>query len=310
MANYLVTGGCGFIGSHLVDHLVEQGEGVRVLDDLSTGRRSNLAESERLIEFVQGDIRDSEVIARAVEDMDYVLHQAAIPSVPRSVEEPVGTSEVNVLGTIRLLDACARAGVKRVVIASSSSVYGERPEPAKHESMLPSTLSPYAAAKFACEKFCEAFGASRGLETVALRYFNVFGPRQDPNSPYSAVIPKFLERMTAGLPPHIHGDGLQSRDFTYVENVVHANLLAIHAGPEAVGRAFNVASGHSYSLLNLVRELNALLGTEIEPEFGPPRVGDIRHSLADINAARSALGYDVRVEFGEGLRRTVEAWRS
>lgn len=306
MANYLITGGAGFIGSNIAEFLVEQGESVRVLDCFVTGCRENLAKIEKRIEIIEGDVCDRDVCRIAVEDMDFVLHQAAIPSVPRSIERPVESATVNVIGTVNLLEAAARAKIQRFVFAASSSAYGDQEAERKSESLMPAPKSPYAAAKLAGEHFCAAFAESFGLHTVALRYFNVFGPRQDPNSPYSAVVPLFIRSMMMGRAPTIFGDGLQSRDFTYIENVIEANIAATRAGKDSAGRVFNVGCGKSYSLLNLVAALNQIMGTKIEAQFAEARTGDVRHSLADISAARSALGYDVRVDFEEGLRRTVE----
>lgn len=309
MANYLVTGGAGFIGSNIIDYLVEQGESVRALDSFLTGRRSNLEGAIKRIELIEGDLRDPDVVNRAVEDMDFVIHQGALPSVPRSVEDPVGSSDINVMGTINLLNACVRHKVRRVVYAASSSAYGDQPVEVKVETLLPAPLSPYAAAKLAGEYFLKAFYHSYGLETIALRYFNVFGPRQDPNSPYSAVIPRFVTAILEGRQPVIYGDGEQSRDFTYIQNVINANVLATRAPKEACGRVFNVACGQSYSLLELLAEIARLLGVDARATHEPARTGDVKHSLADISAARELLGYDVEVDFSEGLRRTVEWYR-
>lgn len=309
MPNYLVTGGAGFIGSNIVEHLVEHGEAVRVLDNGITGNRANLAQVMNRIEFIEGDLRDPDACARAAEDMDFILHEAALPSVPRSIDKPVESAEINVIGTVTLLNAAAKAKVRRVVYAASSSAYGDQPVEAKHEELMPKPLSPYAAAKLSGEYFCAAFAQSFGLETVCLRYFNVFGPRQDPNSPYSAVIPRFITAMLAGKSPTIYGDGKQSRDFTFVENVVRANILAANAPGKFTGETMNVACGKSYSLLDLANELNAILGTQIKPNFEPARTGDVKHSLADIALSKKLLGYDVVVDFKEGLRRTVECYR-
>ena len=310
MSNYLVTGGAGFIGSNIVEYLVEQGDAVRVVDNFSTGRRENIEPLLDKIELVEGDLRDAATCAGAVEDMDFVIHQAALPSVPRSVEDPLESTEMNVLATVQLLNACVKAKVGRVVYAASSSAYGDQEHPSKNETLPLNPLSPYAAAKLAGEHFCHAFHASYGLETICLRYFNIFGPRQDPNSPYSAVICRFIAAMSEGRQPEVHGDGLQSRDFTYVTNVIRANVLATTAGAEAVGKSFNVGCGKSYSLLSLVAELNSILGTTLEPTFTEPRPGDVRDSLADIGLAQRLLGYQVEVEFDEGLRRTVEWYGS
>lgn len=307
MANYLVTGGAGFIGSNIVEFLVARGESVRVLDNFSTGKPQNLAPWRDKIELIEGDIRDEETCRKAVADIDYVLHQAAMASVPRSVAEPVMTSEVNVMGTIKLLTAAAQARVKRLVYAASSSAYGEQAAEVKTEALLPQPLSPYAAAKLAGEYFCQAFSQSMGLEAVGLRYFNVFGPRQDPKSQYSAVIPLFATAVIEGRQPTVYGDGLQTRDFTFVENNVRANILAATTDKPVAGKVINVACGGSYSLLDLLKVINEALGKNIEPIFAPPRVGDVRHSLADIQLAKELLGYEVFVDFDEGMKRTV-AW--
>ena len=306
MSNYLVTGGAGFIGSNLVQQLVEQGETVRVLDNFLTGRKENIQPWLDRIELVEGDLRERAVCVRAAQSMDYVIHLAALPSVQRSVEQPFASSEINIQGTIQLLHACAQAGVKRLVYAASSSAYGDQETASKSEDLLPAPLSPYAAAKLAGEHFCAAFHATYALETVSLRYFNVFGPRQDPDSPYSAVIPLFITAMLDGRRPTIFGDGHQARDFTYVQNAVNAALGAATATADVAGKVFNVACGVAHSLLELIEQLNELLGVSIEPEFEPPRSGDVRHSLADISRAREFLDYRVEVDFTEGLRRTIE----
>lgn len=310
MPNYLVTGGAGFIGSNIVEQLVAEGHAVRVLDNFSTGKRENLAPFGEKIELVEGDLRDPGVCARAVAGVDFVLHQAAMASVPRSIAEPVTTSEINLMGTVQLLNACVKAGVKRVVYAASSSAYGDQTAPEKVETLLPRPISPYAAVKLSCEYLMAAFAACFPLETVSLRYFNVFGPRQDPNSQYSAVIPLFVTAMLNGRRPTIYGDGLQSRDFTYVANNVQANILAANAPGGISGRVFNIACGGSFTLIDLVNEINDVLRTNIEPIFAPARTGDVKHSLAGIDEARRELGYDVKVGFGEGLRRTIEWYRS
>lgn len=309
MATYLVTGGCGFIGSNIAEYLVGQHHHVRILDDLSTGKRENIASFADRIEFVEGSLLDKAVVEKAVRGVDYVLHQAALPSVPRSIEDPETSNRVNVEGTVVLLRACVEAGVKRVVYAASSSAYGDQPALVKSEHLLPRPKSPYAVSKLAGEYYMQAFTACYGLETVSLRYFNVFGPRQDPTSQYSAVIPKFITAMLRGQAPTIYGDGTQTRDFTFVLNNVLANIAAATA-PGVAGRVFNIACGTSFSLLDLVREINAILGTEIEPKFAPPRPGDVRHSLADITAAKEALQYEVVVDFREGLRRTIDWYKA
>ncbi len=308
MATYLVTGGAGFIGSNIVRELVARGEGVRVLDNFSTGRRENLAEVLNDIELIEGDVRDPSACRRAVAGVEYVLHQGAIPSVQRSVDDPFISNEANVNGTLNLLIAARDAGVRRVVYASSSSVYGDSPTLPKHEDMTPRPRSPYAVSKLAAEYYCQVFTEVYGLETVSLRYFNVFGPRQDPTSQYSAVIPLFVQAMLAGEPPVVYGDGLQSRDFTYVSNNVEANLLAATA-PGVAGRVFNIACGKRYTLLDLIAMLNDILGTRIDPVFAPPRPGDVKHSLADIRLAQEQMSYTVDVDFETGLERTVTWYR-
>ncbi|HEY0071795.1 MAG TPA: SDR family oxidoreductase [Chloroflexia bacterium] len=308
MALYLVTGAAGFIGSNIVEELLKRGESVRALDNLATGRRSNIEPFLDSIEFVEGSITDDAHLAKAMRGADYVLHQAALPSVPRSVEDPLSAHEANATGTLKVLMAARDAGVKRVVYASSSSVYGESPTLPKREDMPTEPLSPYAVNKLTGEEYCKVFTRIYGLPTVALRYFNVFGPRQDPKSQYAAAIPGIASRMLRGERPILYGDGEQTRDFTYVQNVVSANLLACQRD-EAIGLAMNVATGERISLLELVSILNEVLGTDIEPEFAPPRAGDVKHSLADISLAERALGYRVEVGFKEGLARTVEALR-
>lgn len=309
MRHFLVTGGAGFIGSHIAQRLVARGDRVRVLDNLSTGHESNMAAFREGIEFLRADLCDASAVARAVAGVDCVFHQAALASVPRSVEAPLDTNAACVTGTVTLLDQARRAGVRRVVYAASSSAYGDQPTSSKRESDLPSPVSPYGAAKLAAELYCQAFAATFAIQTVALRYFNVFGPRQDPASPYSAVIPLFITAMLAGRKPLIYGDGLQSRDFVFVENVVDANLLAADA-PGVSGRVLNVGSGRSTDLLTLVSALNRLLGTDVGPQHAPPRAGDVRESLADITLARGLLGYEPKVGFEEGLRRSIDYYRA
>lgn len=305
MAKYLITGGAGFIGSHLAQTLVGQGEQVVVLDNLSTGKTANLEPSQKgpgSLDFIEGDIRDLDTCLKAAQGVDYILHQAALPSVQRSLANPVATHEVNLSGGLNLLEAARRSGVKRMVCASSSSVYGDQ-EPAsdpKREDMTPLPKSPYAATKVSMEQYCAAFGRAFGLETVNLRYFNVFGPRQDPGSEYSAVIPRFLFALLEGKRPMIYGDGKQSRDFTHVANVVQANLLACTA-PQAPGKVFNVAAGKSYDLLQLLSELQRLTGVELEAEFAETRMGDVRHSLADLSRSKEILGYSPKIGFSQGL---------
>jgi UDP-glucose 4-epimerase len=302
----LVTGGAGFIGSHLVAQLVERGDTVRVLDNFSSGKWENLADLRGEIEAIEGDLRDEAAVRRAVRDVDVIYHQAALRSVPRSVVDPRASFDSNVIGTLNLLQAARDAGCRRLVFASSSSVYGDTPVLPKHESMTPNPISPYAITKVSGEQLCSVFTRLYGLETVALRYFNVFGPRQDPTSEYAAVIPRFLEALTSGGTPVIYGDGKQSRDFTYVENVVAANIAAGEADGVA-GQVFNIASGHAVTLLELLEAMAELTGVPLRMRHEPPRAGDVRDTLADLSAARSALGYEVRVPFEAGLERTVAA---
>ena len=306
MSSFLVTGGAGFIGSHIVDKLIELGEDVRVLDNFSTGKIENVQHNLGKIELIRGSLTDLETVREAVKGMDYVLHQGAIPSVPRSVSDPIASNEANITGTLKVLVAARDAGVKRVVYASSSSVYGDIPTLPKVEDMPTNPLSPYALTKLACEYYCRMFYKLYGLETVSLRYFNVFGPRQDPTSQYSAVIPKFLSLILDDKQPVINGDGLQSRDFTYVANNVEANLQAC-AKPNVAGEVMNIACGERFTLLDLVDNLNRITGKAIEPLFGPPQPGDIKHSLAGIEKAGALLEFKPTVGFQEGLKRTA-AW--
>jgi UDP-glucose 4-epimerase len=309
VGTYLVTGGAGFIGSHIASALLERGDRVRILDNLCTGNRNNLAALAKDIEFIEGDLINPKDIAQALEGVEVVFHQAALASVPRSVDAPLDTNASCVTGTVTLLEVARKTGVRRVVFAGSSAAYGDQPTAAKHERLLPAPLSPYAAAKVAGEFYCQAFTSTYGLETVSLRYFNVFGPRQDPKSQYAAVIPKFITGILGGGRPTIFGDGKQSRDFTYIDNVVQGNLLAADA-PAAVGRTINVACGESFNLLELVDGINRALGTDVKPIFEPARVGDVRDSLADIRLAREVLKYEPKIGFEEGLRRTVEYYRT
>ncbi len=304
MADCLVTGGAGFIGSHIVRGLLDAGHRVRVLDNLCSGHRGNLDEVASKIEFIEGDICDDAAAEKALKGIQRVFHQAALASVPLSLEKPMDTHRACVTGTLNLLRHSVAAGVKRFVYAASSSCYGDQPTSSKRETDLPMPLSPYAAAKLAGELYCQSFYHSFGLETVGVRYFNVFGPRQDPNSPYSAVIPLFVTKILSQSKPLIYGDGGQSRDFTFIANIVHGNLLASER-PNIGGRVFNVADGRQTTLLRLLELLSALLGRSIEPEFLPARVGDVRESLADISRARQDLGYEPKVSLEDGLRQTI-----
>ena len=306
---YLVTGGAGFIGSNIVQHLVEQDERVRVVDDFSTGKRHNLDGLLERIELIEGDLADLEVARCGVAGADYVIHQAAIPSVPRSVADPLGNNRAGVEATLNLLVAAREAGVRRLVYASSSSAYGEAADGAKREDMPARPLSPYGVSKLAAEHYCLSFHAVYGFETVALRYFNVFGPRQDPTSEYAAVIPRFITALLDGRPPTIYGDGEQTRDFTYVGNIVAANLLALRA-PAVAGEAFNIAMGQATSLNHLVVVLRELTGAAgVEPIYADPRPGDIRHSVADVSKARRLMGFAPQVSLPDGLRQTVDWFR-
>ncbi|MBK6766219.1 MAG: SDR family oxidoreductase [bacterium] len=306
-STYLITGGAGFIGSNIVEELLKRGARVRVFDNFATGRRENLTALVNDIDLHEGDLRDEVAVARAMQGCDYVLHQAALGSVPRSIADPVTTNEVNIRGTLNVLIAARDAGVKRVVAASSSSVYGNTPTLPKIEAMPVLPLSPYAVSKLATEKYCAAFHAVYGLETVALRYFNIFGPRQDPKSQYAAVIPLFITHALNGTSPIVHGDGKQSRDFTYVDNAVSANLLACAAPAEKVaGQFFNVACGARYSLLDVLGGIGEALNKSVAPTHEPTRAGDVRDSLADITKIQQAMGYHVLVTMHDGLRKTVE----
>ncbi len=311
MRTFLVTGGAGFIGSHIATALVERGDSVRVLDNLNTGFEHNLAHLGGKVDFIRGDVTDEAAVADAVAGVDCVFHQAALASVPRSVEDPLATNAACVTGTLNVLNEARKAGVRRVVYAASSSAYGDQPYCSKREIDLPAPLSPYAAAKLAGELYCQAVAHTYGLQTVVVRYFNVFGPRQDPDSPYSAVIPIFITALLEGRRPVIYGDGFQSRDFTFVTNIVYGNLLAADADAEKVsGRTFNIALGRSVSLLDMLRALNRLLGTSVEPKFEPARAGDVRDSLADITQARKLLGYEPQVDFEDGLERSIDYYRA
>lgn len=306
---YLVTGGAGFIGSHIVERLARAGHRVRVLDNLFSGKEANLESIDGDVDFIRADIRDVRAVAGAIRGVEVVFHEAALGSVPRSVADPMTTHEVNLTGTLNVLLAAREANVRRVVCASSSSVYGETAVLPKHEELTPQPISPYALSKLAAENYISVFHHVYGLEAVSLRYFNIFGPRQDPESEYAAVVPRFVTALLEGKKPVIYGDGLQSRDFTYVENVVNANLLAAEAEGVA-GRAFNVACGGRYSLLDLLGRLKEIIGSGIEPIHEAARAGDVRDSQASIEKAQKGLGYQVSIDFEEGLRRTVEWYRA
>ena len=306
----LVTGGAGFIGSHIASALIAEGARIRILDDLSTGHRENLDEIGGGIDFIQGSVADEELLNKALEGVELVFHEAAIPSVPRSVEEPRQTHIASVDGTFSLLVAARDQKVRRIVYAASSSAYGDQPTLPKSELMLPDPLSPYAVAKLVGEYYCQVFTRVYGLETVSLRYFNVFGPRQDPGSQYSGVVSRFISALLLNERPVIYGDGEQSRDFTYIENVVFANLSAAEA-PNAAGKVINVANGERITLNQLLSELKDLTGKQdVTAEYLEPRIGDVRHSLADISLARQLLGYESKVDLREGLQRTIDWWTS
>jgi UDP-glucose 4-epimerase len=302
---YLVTGGAGFIGSHIAEALVRRGDHVRIFDNLTTGSKDNLTPILEQVEFVQGDLRNSSEVTRAMQGIDVVFHEAALRSVARSVDDPASSNEVNITGSLYILMAAKAAGVRRVVYASSSSVYGDNLKYPQSEVMRAAPISPYAVTKLAAENYCATYAKTFGLETVALRYFNVFGPRQHPESQYAAVIPKFMQSVVEGTPLEVHWDGKQSRDFTYIENVVQANLLAGSANG-ASGEMFNVASGECVSLLQVIQQLEKLSGRKLERKHHPRRSGDVRKTWADIKKAKKILRYQPRVNFSEGLRRTWE----
>jgi UDP-glucose 4-epimerase len=304
---YLITGGAGFIGSNIVKELLNQGQDVRVLDNFATGKRENilpLMQNPHLT-MIEGDLRSFHIVRSAVKGVDYILHQGALPSVPRSINDPITSNDVNILGTLNLLEAAKEFGVKRVVCASSSSIYGNSETLPKVETMPVNPMSPYALTKYAQERYCQIFYNLYGLETVSLRYFNVFGPNQDPTSQYSAVIPKFIRLIQQDKEPIIYGDGSQSRDFTYVANNVWANIEACTA-PHAAGEVINIACGERYTLLDLVEMINEILGKNVEPRFEPERPGDVKHSLAGIDKAKDLLGYHVEVDFKNGLQKTID----
>lgn len=305
MANYLVTGGAGFIGSNVARKLLELRHQVRVLDNFLTGKRENLAEIRGDIDLIEGDLRNFEAVRQAAQGVDYILHLGALPSVPRSVADPLLSNDININGTLHVLEAARQQGVKRVVFSSSSSIYGDTPTLPKREDMPLNPLSPYAAHKAAGELYCRVYQNMFRVETVCLRYFNVFGLRQDPASQYAAVIPRFITALRSGGQPTIYGDGEQSRDFTYIENVVAANIAASTA-PDVAGEVINIACGERVTINELARRIGALLGKEAAPQYLPARAGDVKHSLADISKARRLLNYADTVNLDAGLRRTVE----
>ena len=305
--DYLITGGAGFIGSNIAEHLVGQGKSVRIFDNFSSGRRENIAAFADNVEVIESDLRVLDAMKHAMEGVRCVLHIGAVPSVPRSVEDPHTTNQANITGTLNVLIAARDAGVRRVVFSSSSSVYGDTPTLPKREDMIPSPLSPYAVQKICGEYYCRIFWQLYGLETVSLRYFNVFGPRQDPQSQYAAVIPRFITAILKNEPPTVFGDGKQTRDFSHVENVIDANLAACTASKEALGQTFNIACGGRISLLELIQTINSIVGKKIVPKFDPPRAGDVRDSQADITKAKTLLGWTPRVDFRKGIEKAV-AW--
>ncbi|MBK5211933.1 MAG: SDR family oxidoreductase [Coriobacteriia bacterium] len=309
MTKVLVTGGAGFIGSNLVDGLLKEGYEVRVLDNFSTGRRENIAHCLKDIELVEGDIRDQEIVEDAVAGIDMILHEAALPSVPRSIKAPVTTNDVNVGGTLKLLSSAHKAGVRRIIQASSSSVYGNTVELPKHEGMMPKPMSPYAVTKLTGELYLKVFADLYGMETLAIRYFNVFGPRQDPTSQYSGVIAKFMTAAATDAKYTVNGDGSQARDFTYIDNVVRGNLLALKA-PELKGDVINVACGGKFSLLDLIDAINKAADVDLPVEFAPNRAGDVKYSMAAIEKAKELIGYEPIVDFEEGIKRTYEWYLS
>ena len=305
MSLYLVTGGAGFIGSNIVEALVKKGEKVKVIDNFVSGKRENLSPFLDKIELIEGDIRDLDLLKKITKGVDYILHQAALRSVPKSVGDPVPYNEVNVGGTLNVLLAAKEAGVKRVVFASSSSIYGDTEVFPEKESFLPLPISPYAASKLAGEHYCYVFSKIYGLETVSLRYFNVFGPRQSLETQYAVVVPRFIINMLNNESPPVHGDGKQSRDFTYIDNVVEANILAA-VTPKIAGEVFNIACGKDYTVLELVKQLNKIIGKKLKPKFTPPRPGDVPRTLADTSKARKLLKLEIKVNFEQGLKKSVD----
>jgi len=310
MTRYLVTGGAGFIGSNIVEELVKRDDYVRVLDNLSTGKLQNISSfiDKDNFEFIEGDLRNYQTVQEAVKDIDYILHHGAISSVPQSMDDPITTNDVNINGTLNVLNASLKAKVKRVIFASSASIYGNGSELPKREDMKPSPESPYAISKYAGERYCQTYTKLHGLETVCLRYFNVFGPRQDSNSQYSGVIPKFINLLKDGKNPIVYGDGDASRDFVYVSNIVNANLLACTA-KGAVGQAYNIACGEGITINYLVKKLMDLFGNNIRPIYEPSKRGDIKHSYASIEKAKRELGYVIDKDFDSGILATISAYQ-
>ncbi len=311
MAKYLVTGGAGFIGCNLARFILDQGHDVVVLDNFATGKRENIADIVDRIELIEGDVRDRDAVDRAVAGCAAIFHEGALGSVPRSVEDPVTSHDANVNGTITVLEGARAAGVNRVVFAASSSAYGNQKESPKHEGMVSMPISPYAASKLACEAYMQGYAAAYGMETVSLRYFNVFGPYQDPCGAYAAVIPAFISRVLAGEQPVVYGDGEQSRDFCYIENVVQANWLAAHAPAESCdGKPMNIACHARTTLNEILAKIQELLGTNIEAVYTDERPGDVKHSLADVSLAKEKIGYEPKVFFDEGLERAMDWYRA
>jgi UDP-glucose 4-epimerase len=309
MPKYLVTGGAGFIGSHIVERLVRNGQSVRVLDNFATGKRQNLAPFGNAVELVEGDLRRPADCAKACAGVEIVFHEGAVPSVPKSVEDPVTSHESNVDGTFNILMAARDARCRRLVYAASSSAYGDQPELPKRETARPAPLSPYAVNKLVGEYYLSAFTKCWGLETISLRYFNVFGPRQDPKSQYAAAIPAFVTHILREQPPTIYGDGEQTRDFTFIDNVVHANLLAASA-PKVAGEVVNIACGERVSVNQIIAQINQLLGKNVKPDYVPERAGDVKHSLADISLARKVIGFEPVVSFADGLKQAIEWYKA
>ncbi|MHC4982049.1 MAG: SDR family oxidoreductase [Planctomycetota bacterium] len=310
MAKYLVTGGAGFIGSNLVRFLLDRGHEVSVIDNFSTGKRENLAGVAGRIELIEGDIRDRQAVDKAAGGCQAIFHQAALGSVPRSIADPDAAHDVNVNGTVTVLAAARAAGINRIIFASSSSIYGERAASPKHEAMAPTPISPYAASKVACEAYMHGYSKAYGLETLSLRYFNVFGPHQDPAGSYAAAIPSFISRLLRSQRPVVFGDGEQSRDFCYIDNVCEANWLAANASRDVCdGRPLNIACGRATTVNQILRQLRQLMDTDIEPQYTEPRPGDVRHSLADISLARDTIGYEPKIYFEDGLARAIDWYK-